>query len=198
MVAGIFGGGVAFLLGAAWIVVALAAVSSAVVVTASSRARGHVLTHYPLGWATWTLMAPFMVALILAVAIGASVLADGDIDAAAWATIPLLALALCIAVGVWSTRARTGRMNHWPWLPALAGFGVPMIVVVLATWIDGPSVGLTAAALALALVCGANGLVVLWANVHRRHAFPGHSAAPPPADYRHEVPPPPQSAPPQG
>lgn len=205
MTGGLFTSGIFFFLWTGWLVAALAALTCAALALGSDRTRGPILKRYPVGWVTWVLLAPFVVALAFALILMAGGISDGHWEAALWALIPGSALVLCGVVGVWCTRARKGRVQTWPWLPAAAGFGVPALCAIAFAVAEGFSPGFYGAALMVAVVCGGNGLLAMWVNEHRQ-TMPPPSApngevpehpveAPAPVDYRREVPPPPPGTP---
>lgn len=169
---GLFSGGLFFLVSAAWIVTAVASLVTAIVALASHSSREPILRRHPVGTVSWVLVLPFVIALVAALIMMGGGIADGQWGVALWASVPALALVLCGVVGVWCTRASKGRVRTGPWLPAAAGFGVPALCVIAFTVVEGFSLEFSGVALAVALVCGANGLLAMWINDFRKAGPP--------------------------
>lgn len=152
--------------------VALGIVCLAAAALFSARARARIAPRYPLAWVSAVLLVPFTVALLyaLAFAFPLGMSRNLDVQDAIWVLAPSLGFILCIWVGVWCARAQLGRMNSLRYLPAVAGFGAPLLLWLSIAQSGSVEPFSTWAAVTVALTCGGNGLLAVWVNEYRRSA----------------------------
>jgi len=130
--------------------------------------RTVALSRYPLVLVSWIIATPFFGLSAFGALMGLSIAADGQ-SPAGWlgGGLALTAAVACVVAVVMCMRAAKGKYAHGPRIPAILGFGAPIVAVLVLSAANGEGLGLLIAGIAVAASAGVNGLLAV--HVNRRH-----------------------------